>query len=140
MCSSPSPSVTPSEADNSTVSSSRSSSPGAAPRTSSPYPYTKILALLLCWEDEQDGVWGEITDLQSVFVRHFNFEADIYRIPSKNPESNLLDKIEELKEKAEKEESLVIVYYGGHGAMVPSKENKPSFEWHALGLEQLLQL
>ena len=73
-------------------------------------------------------------------MRDFNFEADIYRIPSKNPESNLLDKIQELKEKAEEEESLVIVYHGGHGVMVPSKENKPSFEWHALGPEQLMQL
>ena len=54
--------------------------------------------------------------------------------------SNLLDKIQELKEKVEKEETLVIVFYGGHGGMVPSKENKPSFEWHALGSDQLAQL
>ena len=140
MCSRPIPSAPQSETDENFIPSPNTSSPSAAPATSPLYPYNKVLALLLCWEDEQDGVWREITDLQGVFECAYNFDTEIYRIPSKNPETNLLDKIQELKEKVEKEETLVIVFYGGHGGMVPSKENKPSFEWHALGSDQLAQL
>ncbi|KAG4431217.1 hypothetical protein IFR05_013302 [Cadophora sp. M221] len=64
----------------------------------------------------------------------YNFETAFYRIPSQNPESHFLEKFQEIKEESEMEESLVIVYYGGHGG-VDKEEGKHSFKVGPLGLD-----
>ncbi|KAL2075018.1 hypothetical protein VTL71DRAFT_8798 [Oculimacula yallundae] len=108
-----------------------SNTPPTPIKTTMPYPYKRVVALLCCWEDDEEGCWGELVRLQTVFEKSYHFETDLYPMPSQNPESSLLTKIEEIKEKVEDEETLVILYYGGHGAMRGKKE--ASFEWHCLG-------
>ncbi|KAL5326398.1 hypothetical protein ACEPPN_004082 [Leptodophora sp. 'Broadleaf-Isolate-01'] len=88
------------------LTSSSSTNAATAIPTSTSFPHKKVLVLLLCWEDEQDGVWGEIIRLET------------------NPDSHFLEKFQEIKEKAEMEESLVILYYGSHGRMSKDKEGK----------------
>ncbi|KAH6702069.1 hypothetical protein DL95DRAFT_390752 [Leptodontidium sp. 2 PMI_412] len=63
------------------LTSSSSTNAATAIPTSTSFPHKKVLVLLLCWEDEQDGVWGEIIRLETVLNIRYKFETDFYRIP-----------------------------------------------------------
>ncbi|CZT51818.1 uncharacterized protein RSE6_13019 [Rhynchosporium secalis] len=102
-------------------------------RPATKFPYKNVLALLLCWEDERDGCWGEANKLKDLFEKRFNFSTKLFRIPPQNPEARFLEKFEAIKDEAAKDGTLLIVYYSGHGRMERDVEGRPSLSWAALG-------
>ena len=86
--------------------------------------YQKVSVLFLRWEDDvfiepgvNNGVQGEIDDLERVFVDDYRFKTDLYLIPSQNSQRCLQKKIYLLQEEHDSRDELLIVYYGGHGVL-----------------------
>ena len=64
-----------------------------------------------------NGVQGEIDNLERVFVRHYGFSTELYLIPSQDSQRCLQSKIFFLHEGHDSRNELLIVYYGGHGLL-----------------------
>ena len=86
--------------------------------------YQKVSVLFLRWEDDvfiepdvNNGVQGEIDDLERVFMRDYGFKTDLYLIPSQNSQRCLQKKIYLLQEEHDSRDELLVVYYGGHGML-----------------------
>ena len=95
---------------------------GALSRSGSVYP--KVSVLFLRWEDDvfiepgvNNGVQGEIDDLERVFMRDYGFKTEMYLIPSQNSQRCLQKKIYLLQEEHDSRDELLVVYYGGHGML-----------------------
>jgi len=73
--------------------------------------------LLLSWEDDNLGVLNEIDELDDVFRRIYHFEVERWKIPSKRSHNTLAAKLLAFLDEYESKETLLIVYYGGHGSM-----------------------
>ena len=76
------------------------------------------------WEDDvfidpgvNNGVQGEIDNLEQVFVNDYGFETELYLIPSQDSQRSLQRKIFLLQEYHVSREELLVVYYGGHGVL-----------------------
>ena len=79
--------------------------------------YREAHVLLLSWEDDNLGVINEVTELEDVFRQCYSFGTEEWKIPSKRPHNTLASKILEFSNNYEGKDSLLIVYYGGHGLM-----------------------
>lgn len=77
--------------------------------------YLQVRCLLLDWEDDDLGCRREINELEQVFRDRFDYSVENWRIPSQNPKSQLLSKLQDFVAKGPTENELLIVYYGGHG-------------------------
>ena len=80
--------------------------------------------MFLRWEEDvfitpgiNNGIQGEIDELERVFVHDYGFETEIYLIPSQDSQRSLQRKIFTFQEKHDKREELLVVYYGGHGVL-----------------------
>ena len=80
--------------------------------------------LFLRWEDDvfiepgvNNGVQGEIDNLERVFKRDYGFQTSLYLIPSQNSQRCLQKRIYLLQEEHDRREELLVVYYGGHGVL-----------------------
>ena len=51
--------------------------------------YKEAHVLLLSWEDDDLGVFEEVTELQDVFRHYYRFETEEWKIPSKRPHNTL---------------------------------------------------
>ena len=87
---------------------------GAFPQRTPVHPYTGVHALLLRWEDDDLDVQREITLLSQTLTGCLNFEVEEWHIPSKNSTRALQAKLYHFQEFHQKEDELLIVYYGGH--------------------------
>ncbi|TQS35802.1 hypothetical protein Golomagni_03765 [Golovinomyces magnicellulatus] len=77
-------------------------------------PYTSISVLLLRWEDDIDAE-QDLTQLQKLFLEHFNFRTETWCIPScSDPTISLVTELGRHLEYA-KPDHLWIVYYNGYG-------------------------
>lgn len=82
-----------------------------------------MLALLLHWKCDDLFVLPELEDLEKCFREHYNFETDIFPIPSENSHLELMIKIADMVKKHEAEDTLFIVYYGGHARIDEARQS-----------------
>lgn len=103
--------------------------------------YTKVQSLLLYWTDDDLWVESELRELEKCFQQHYNFETEVFAIPSKNPHRKLMFKVCDMIEKHESEDTLFIVYYGGHARIDDSRQStwcatrrpdSPTLQWSAI--------
>ena len=58
-----------------------------------------------------------MTELQNVFRDTYRYETEEWKIPSRRSHNLLAFELMRFLEKYERKDSLLIVYYGGHGGM-----------------------
>lgn len=82
---------------------------------------TTASVLMLKWADDDLGVGSELAQLRDVFDHDYNFETEIWNIPSQNPDRELAYKIYDWRDRYCKsglnqgqQLPLLILYYGGH--------------------------
>ena len=85
--------------------------------------YTKVHALMLHWKSDDLFVLPELEDLEKCFREHYNFGTDIFSIPSENSHLELMLKIGDMVKQHESEETLFVVYYGGHARIDESRQS-----------------
>ena len=80
------------------------------------YPYKTVHVLLLVFEDDDLGVSSEVDQLLQVFKKDLNVTTSKkFLIPSKAPFAVLEKALCTWKEFFSRPESLLIVYFAGHG-------------------------
>lgn len=79
--------------------------------------YKEVHVLLLSWEEDSLGVIQEVLELQDVFRQTYFYDAEVWRIPSDHSYKALRKRLNTFLDDFEDKESLLIVYYGGHGYM-----------------------
>ncbi|KAK4149836.1 hypothetical protein C8A00DRAFT_18537 [Chaetomidium leptoderma] len=103
--------------------------------------YTKVQALLLHWKSDDLFVLPELEDLEKCLRDHYNFETDIFSIPSENSHLELMLKIGDMVKQHESEDTLFVVYYGGHARIDESRQStwcanrrpgSPWLQWSAI--------
>ena len=100
--------------------------------------YVAVNVLLLSWEDDDIGCAAEIAELSRMFQESFNYAVWPYKIPSQDPESSLNSTVFQFVASFGGEDSLIIVYYGGHGG--PKITTKSPCTWAAYVISPLLSL
>jgi hypothetical protein len=82
---------------------------------------TTASVLMLKWTDDDLGVASELARLRDVFDQSYNFETEVWDIPSQNPEGELSYKIYHWRDRYCKNTlnkgqqlPLLVLYYGGH--------------------------
>ena len=65
-----------------------------------------------------NGVQGEIDNLERVFVRDYGFSTELYLIPSQDSQPCLQRKIFFLQEEHDSRNEPLVVYYGEHGLLM----------------------
>lgn len=75
--------------------------------------YTSVKALLLSWEEDDLGVIKEIRRLRCVLENKYHYDVRTYEIPSRKPDIAIKGQVLEFL-KDDDEDTLMIVYYGGH--------------------------
>lgn len=99
--------------------------------------YSDVSVLLLRWAADNLGVIEEVVKLRKLLRQRFNFSAEIWDIPSKDPEDELTAEILRFR-KGKQKDSLTLLYYAGHGGGDPEQciwtatdaEDSPSLNWH----------
>ena len=81
------------------------------------HAYAAVYVLLLSWENDDLGVCTEIDQLAAVFGQAYDFWVERSLIPDKEPDGALEETLKSFVKKYESPRSLLIVYYGGHGAL-----------------------
>ncbi|KAK4176073.1 pah7 homeobox protein encoded by the pah7 protein [Triangularia setosa] len=103
--------------------------------------YTKVHALMLHWKSDDLFVLPELEDLEKCFRDHYCFETDIFSIPSENSHLELMLKIGDMVKQHESEQTLFVVYYGGHARIDESRQStwcanrrhdSPWLQWSAI--------
>ncbi|KAL2200908.1 hypothetical protein P885DRAFT_65221 [Corynascus similis CBS 632.67] len=103
--------------------------------------YTKVQALMLHWKSDDLFVLPELEDLEKCFREHYNFETDIFSIPSENAHLELMLKIGDMVKQHEAEDTLFIIYYGGHARIDEARQStwcanrrpgSPWLQWSAI--------
>jgi hypothetical protein len=87
--------------------------------------YTKVHVLLLCWEDGDPKlpVFRELMKLENIFREDYNFETEVWKIPSEKSHRDLSIKILEVVGlEDDSRDCLKIVYYGGHGLLALNRQ------------------
>jgi hypothetical protein len=82
---------------------------------------TTASVLLLKWADDDLGVASELAQLREVFDQSYNFETEVWDIPSQNSDRELAYKVYNWRDRYCKsglsegqQLPLLILYYGGH--------------------------
>ncbi|KAL8767261.1 MAG: hypothetical protein Q9209_006187 [Squamulea sp. 1 TL-2023] len=99
--------------------------------------YSDVSVLLLKWAADNIGVIDEVRKLRNLLQNRFYFTAEIWDIPSDDPEDELTREILRFR-KGKKRDSLIILYYAGHGGgdkeeciwTANSSKDSPSLNWH----------
>ncbi|KAL1842399.1 hypothetical protein VTJ49DRAFT_5358 [Mycothermus thermophilus] len=103
--------------------------------------YSKVHALMLHWQSDDLFVLPELEDLEKCFRKHYNFSTDIFAIPSQNSHLELMLKIADMVKKYEAEETLFVIYYGGHAKIDEARQStwcanrmpgSPWLQWSAI--------
>ncbi|KAK4650545.1 hypothetical protein QC762_708400 [Podospora pseudocomata] len=103
--------------------------------------YTKVHALMLHWKSDDLFVLPELEDLEKCFRDHYCFETDIFSIPSENSHLELMLRIGDMVKQYESEQTLFVVYYGGHARIDESRQStwcanrrhdSPWLQWSAI--------
>ncbi|KAL8915809.1 MAG: hypothetical protein Q9172_006644 [Xanthocarpia lactea] len=98
-----------------------------------------VSVLLLRWAADNLGVIDEVKRLRDLLQSRFNFSAEIWDIPSEDPEDELVGEIMRFR-KGKQSDSLILLYYAGHGGGDTEKclwfanntPDSPSLNWHSV--------
>lgn len=88
--------------------------------------YEDVQVLLICWENAIETFKDQRMQLERVLQSYYNFGTKPIDIPKNKPDKFLGDEIHEFMGAHDKEQNLLIVYYGGHGAI---KEGQLILKW-----------
>lgn len=88
------------------------------------FRYSEVHVLLVSWEDDDLGVAKEVAELRNVFEHLYYYEVQVYRIPHAKPDKELKRRILDFLEN-DGEETLLILYYGGHAKKSPQSNELP---------------
>ncbi|KAE9367715.1 hypothetical protein N431DRAFT_444815 [Stipitochalara longipes BDJ] len=103
--------------------------------------YENVHVLLLRWEEDSMGVQYELDDLAKSFETGYGYATETWLIPSAKSHFALMEKALQVVRNFGKADSLLIVYYAGHGHMNASRQAmwsctsdnmKGSLSWHAV--------
>ncbi|KAL2283607.1 hypothetical protein FJTKL_09910 [Diaporthe vaccinii] len=103
--------------------------------------YKNVQVLLLHWKTDDLFVLPELEDLATCFSGDYGFNTDIFAIPSDNPHLDLMLKVGALIKEHESDDTLFVVYYGGHAKIDESRQStwcatrhsgSPSLQWSAI--------
>lgn len=103
--------------------------------------YKSVQVLLLHWKTDDLFVLPELEDLEASFREEYGFNTDVFAIPADNPHLDLMMRIGSLIKDHEAEDTLFIVYYGGHAKIDESRQStwcatrhsgSPSLQWSAI--------
>ncbi|KAK4190420.1 hypothetical protein QBC35DRAFT_428529 [Podospora australis] len=103
--------------------------------------YTKVHALMLHWKSDDLFVLPELEDLEKCLREDYCFDTDIFSIPSENSHLELMLKVGDMVKQHESEETLFVVYYGGHARIDESRQStwcanrrhdSPWLQWSAI--------
>lgn len=95
---------------------------GAFPKAGGASRYSAVQVLLLSWEEDDLKVIDEVTTLDIVFTDLYGFGVEQWLIPSSDSHDELGDRLRAFKKQYSKEDTLLIVYYGGHGYLNDSRQ------------------
>jgi len=96
---------------------------------------------MLHWKCDDLFVLPELEDLEKCLRESYNYETDIFAIPSENAHLELMLKLGDMVKKHESEETLFVVYYGGHARIDESRQStwcatrnpgSPWLQWSAI--------
>ncbi|KAF4982028.1 hypothetical protein FZEAL_2278 [Fusarium zealandicum] len=85
--------------------------------------YKEVEVLLIRWEEDELEVEWELNELHKVFRDLYGFTAEQFLIPTQNSHRNLMRKALAFVEDHEKEDTLLVVYYGGHGVINRARQS-----------------
>ncbi|OTA66611.1 hypothetical protein K449DRAFT_430924 [Hypoxylon sp. EC38] len=103
--------------------------------------YKKVHVLLLHWTCDDLFVLKELDDLEACFREEYNFQTETFPIPSDNAHLELMLKIGAMIKEHESNDTLFIVYYGGHARIDESRQStwcgtrssdSPWLQWSAI--------
>ncbi|KAJ9154905.1 Homeobox protein EgHBX4 [Pleurostoma richardsiae] len=103
--------------------------------------YQKVVALLLHWKTDDLFVLPELEDLEKCLREDYGFETDVFPIPSENAHLELMLKVGAMIKDHESEDTLFVVYYGGHARIDESRQStwcatrhsgSPWLQWSAI--------
>lgn len=78
--------------------------------------YEDVQALLICWKSATSTFLEQRKGLEGVLKSPYRFGTTPFNIPLEDdPLDSLTDEIRKFKKTHNKEQNLLIVYYGGHG-------------------------
>ena len=77
--------------------------------------YVGAHVLLLNWLEDDLGTESELIEVEAVFKEHFDYTTERWKIPSKNAQHELFQKIASLTGQVDGQDRLLVIYYGGHG-------------------------
>jgi hypothetical protein len=79
--------------------------------------------LLLHWNSDDLFVIPELEDLEKCLSEDYGFNTDIFAIPSENAHLELMMRIGQLIRDHESQDTLFVVYYGGHARIDESRQS-----------------
>lgn len=79
--------------------------------------YDRVCVLLIRWQDDDLGTEAEVTELETVFKDLYHYETERYLIPSIDSTTHLEDYLVDWRRTNDTGDSLLILYYGGHGIL-----------------------
>lgn len=103
--------------------------------------YSKVQALMLHWKCDDLFVLPELEDLEKCLRDDYAFETETFAIPSENAHLELMLKLGDMIKKHESEDTLFLVYYGGHARIDESRQStwcatrhpgSPWLQWSAI--------
>lgn len=92
-------------------------------RGRSSHRYKNVQALLLHWGSDDLFVLPELEDLDKCLKEDYAFDTQIFSIPTENSHLELMMRIGQLIKNHEAEDTLFIVYYGGHAKIDESRQS-----------------
>ncbi|TQN75031.1 hypothetical protein CSHISOI_00394, partial [Colletotrichum shisoi] len=103
--------------------------------------YKKVQALLLHWGCDDLFVLPELEDLERCLREDYAFDTEIFPIPSENSHLELMMQVGRLIKDHEAQDTLFLVYYGGHARIDESRQStwcatrhpdSPWLQWSAI--------
>lgn len=91
--------------------------------------------LLLRWEEDELEVEWELHDLARTFGS-YGFHTDTWLIPTQSPLRKVMGKMLEFVDDFESEDTLLIVYYGGHAKINEARQS--TWSWSVMSYVQYL--
>lgn len=85
--------------------------------------YKSVQALLLHWKTDDLFVLPELEDLETCFREDYGFNTEVFAIPSDNPHLDLMMRVGSLIKEHESEDTLFVIYYGGHAKIDESRQS-----------------
>ncbi|TDZ71768.1 hypothetical protein CTRI78_v001746 [Colletotrichum trifolii] len=103
--------------------------------------YKKVQALLLHWGSDDLFVLPELEDLERCLREEYAYDTEIFPIPSENSHLELMMQVGKLIKDHEAQDTLFLVYYGGHARIDESRQStwcatrnpdSPWLQWSAI--------